>query len=94
MKRAKAMAGKEESGEGEESGRVMKFGEKLETLDEILRRMEEEKLPLDEALLVFERGVALIRELQEFLEKAEQKVTLLARDGGEVPFKKISPETD
>jgi exodeoxyribonuclease VII small subunit len=64
----------------------MNFGEKLEDLDEILRQLEEGELPLDEALSVFERGVALIREAREFLEKAEQKVTLLTQEGEEVPF--------
>jgi exodeoxyribonuclease VII small subunit len=64
----------------------MNFGETLENLDEILRQLEEGKLPLDEALSVFERGVALVREAREFLEKAEQKVTLLTREGEEIPF--------
>ena len=66
----------------------MNFGENLERLDEILRRLEEEALPLDEALAVFERGVALLRESRAFLDEAEQKVTLLTEDGGEVPFKR------
>jgi exodeoxyribonuclease VII small subunit len=64
----------------------MNFSEKLDKLDEILRQLEEGKLPLDEALSVFERGVALVREAREFLEKAEQKVTLLTQEGEEVPF--------
>jgi exodeoxyribonuclease VII small subunit len=64
----------------------MNFSEKLENLDEILRQLEEEKLPLDEALAVFERGIALVREAREFLEKADQKVTLLTQEGEEIPF--------
>ena len=64
----------------------MNFSEKLENLDEIVRQLEEGKLPLDEALSVFERGVALVREAREFLEKAEQKVTLLTQEGKEIPF--------
>ncbi|MDR2174732.1 MAG: exodeoxyribonuclease VII small subunit [Synergistaceae bacterium] len=64
----------------------MNFGEKLENLDGILRQMEEGRLPLDEALSVFERGVALVREAREFLEQAEQKVTLLTQEGEEIPF--------
>jgi exodeoxyribonuclease VII small subunit len=64
----------------------MNFSEKLESLDEILRQLEEGKFSLDEALAVFERGITLVREAREFLEKAEQKVTLLTQDGEEVPF--------
>jgi exodeoxyribonuclease VII small subunit len=62
------------------------FGEKLESVDGILRQLEEGKLSLDEALQVFERGISLVREAREFLEKAEQKVTLLTQEGKEVPF--------
>ena len=68
----------------------MNFSEKLENLDEILRLLEEGKLPLDEALQVFERGVMLVREARAFLEEAEQKVTLLTQDGEEVPFERGS----
>jgi exodeoxyribonuclease VII small subunit len=64
----------------------MNFSEKLENLDEILRQLEEGNLPLDEALAVFERGIALVREARDFLEKAEQKVTLLTQEGEEIPF--------
>lgn len=63
----------------------MSFGDNLERLDEILRRLESEPMPLDEALEVFERGVFLVRESQGILERAEQRVTLLTR-AGEEPF--------
>ena len=63
----------------------MSFGDNLERLDEILRRLESEPMPLDEALEVFERGVSLVRESQGILERAEQRVTLLTR-AGEEPF--------
>jgi exodeoxyribonuclease VII small subunit len=64
----------------------VKFDKNLEQLDEILRQLEEGTLPLDEALSVFERGVALVRESQKFLDEAQQKVTLLTQDDKEVPF--------
>ena len=63
----------------------MSFGDNLERLDEILRRLQSEPMPLDEALEVFERGVSLVRESQGILERAEQRVTLLTR-AGEEPF--------
>lgn len=68
----------------------MNFDENLEQLDEILRQLEEGRLPLDEALSLFERGVGLVRESQKFLEKAQQKVTLLTQDDEEVPFVRAS----
>ena len=68
----------------------MNFGENLKQLDAVLKQLEEGNLPLDEALKVFERGVALVREGRDFLTQAEQKVTLLTRDGEEVPFERSS----
>ncbi|MDR1731011.1 MAG: exodeoxyribonuclease VII small subunit [Synergistaceae bacterium] len=64
----------------------MNFGENLEHLDEILKRLEEGKLSLDESLEVFEKGILLIRESRDFLALAEQKATILTRDGEEIPF--------
>ena len=68
----------------------MDFAEKLENLDKVLKLLEDGKLPLDEALQVFERGVKLVREARNFLEEAEQKVTLLTQDGQEIPFRRDS----
>jgi exodeoxyribonuclease VII small subunit len=62
------------------------FDKNLRQLDEMLARLEEGKLPLEEALSIFERGVTLVRESREFLDKAEQRVTLLTKDGEEAPF--------
>lgn len=70
----------------------MNFSENLEQLDAVLKQLEEGKLPLDEALKVFERGVSLVRESRDFLAQAEQKVTLLTRDGEEVPFERPSEQ--
>ena len=66
----------------------MDFSENLERLDAVLKQLEEGKLPLDEALKVFEQGVALVRESRDFLARAEQKVTLLTREGDEIPFER------
>jgi exodeoxyribonuclease VII small subunit len=74
--------------EGAGKNRKMSFSEKLERLDGALRQLEEGKLSLDEALSVFEQGTALVREAQEFLNEAEQRVTLLTREGEEVPFER------
>ena len=69
--------------EGWEGKGPMSFGDNLERLDEVLRRLESEPMPLDEALEVFERGVSLVRESRRILERAEQRVAILARDGEE-----------
>lgn len=56
----------------------MNFTEKLEELEQILKRVENPKITLEDALADFEKGVALIRECREYLESAKQKVTELS----------------
>jgi len=58
----------------------MNFTEKLEELEEILKRVENPKTTLENALADFEKGVALIRECKEYIETAKQKVTELSED--------------
>lgn len=55
----------------------MSFSDDLEHLKNIVRRLEESSLPLEEALIDFERGVSLVRRCQRFLSEAEQKITVL-----------------
>ena len=65
------------------------FEEALAELEGLVERLERGDLPLDEALKVFERGVALTRHCQSSLQAAQQKVEILLRKGGEtqpVPF--------
>ena len=61
----------------------MKFGEKLERLDEILLKLEQEKIPLEDALSLFENGITLIRDCRSILKEVEQKISLLINDDGE-----------
>jgi len=50
------------------------FGEQLERLEAIVRRLEAEDLDLDEALKLFEEGVERLRLAREQLTQAELKV--------------------
>lgn len=50
------------------------FGQDLERLEEIVRRLEAQDLDLDEALRLFEEGVQRLRGARERLAGAEQKV--------------------
>lgn len=68
----------------------MLFREKMDKIDLIVKRLEKEQLALEEALLLFEEGIGLIRECQSFLKETEQKVTILSATGEEVHF----PGTD
>jgi exodeoxyribonuclease VII small subunit len=57
----------------------MDFEKRLGRLEEIVGKMEEGELSLDESLKLFEEGVKLSRECNSQLEQAEQKVKLLMK---------------
>lgn len=58
------------------------FEKALAELEQIVERMEQGELSLDESLKQFERGIALTRNCQAALQQAEQKVELLLRKNG------------
>lgn len=63
------------------------FEKALTELEQIVERMEQGELSLDESLKQFERGIALTRSCQSALQQAEQKVEILLRkSGGAEPF--------
>ena len=59
------------------------FEEALADLNETVKLMESGDLSLDDSLISFEKGIALVRECQQSLDKAEQKVEkLIATQNG------------
>jgi exodeoxyribonuclease VII small subunit len=60
------------------------FEQALTELEALTERLERGDLPLDEALKLFERGVALTRHCQSSLQAAQQKVEILLKRGGEL----------
>ena len=62
---------------------VKTFEQNMERLDEIVRRLEDGGLPLDEGMKLFEEGAKLTLQLNKQLDAAEQKVRLMteAPDG-------------
>lgn len=62
------------------------FEQRLQELETLVKRLEEGQLPLEESLDLFERGIALSKDLQSSLEAAQSRVTRLLEDGREVPL--------
>jgi len=58
----------------------MKFEKALKELEDIVEKMEQGSLALDESLTLFERGVKLARFLRSELELAEKKIELLLEE--------------
>lgn len=53
------------------------FEAALAELESIVREMEAGKLPLEQSLMAFERGTALLKHCQDALAVAEQKLQVL-----------------
>ena len=53
------------------------FEQNMERLDEIVRKLEDGGLPLDQGMKLFEEGTKLMLQLNKQLDAAEQKVVLL-----------------
>lgn len=52
----------------------MSFEEKMNRLDEIVGKVENSVLPLEESLKLYQEGTTLIKELQSALDDAEKKI--------------------
>ena len=60
-----------------QTNQVADFEKSLDELEQLVGRMEQGELSLDESLQSFERGIALYRNCQTALEQAELRVKLL-----------------
>ncbi len=57
-----------------------RFEDELRDLEEIVNRIDSGELTLEESISAFERGVALVKALNQKLDEVERKVELLTRD--------------
>ncbi len=68
------------------------FEEQLAELEEIVRRLEQGRVSLDESLSLFERGVKLTKSCQKILDTAEKRVKILVSEDGEIVEKDFANE--
>jgi exodeoxyribonuclease VII small subunit len=68
------------------------FEASMRALEELVERLEQGDLPLEESLAAFERGVMLTRACQTALKEAEQKVEILLKKAGEPAIEDFTPE--
>ena len=59
------------------------FEESLNALEEIAQRLERGDVPLEEALAAFQEGMALSKQCQDTLEKAEKTLTKMMTENNE-----------
>ncbi len=72
-----------------------RFEDQLGKLEEIVARLEDESVGLEEALELFENGMDLSRRCRERLEAVEQRVTqLLADDESDIEAEDEDEESE
>ncbi|WP_088006376.1 exodeoxyribonuclease VII small subunit [Indiicoccus explosivorum] len=62
------------------------FNEAMEQLEDIVRRLENGDVPLEESLKLYQRGMELSKVCHDKLQHAEKQLVTMMEDGGEVPF--------
>ncbi len=69
------------------SEKELKFDESLKALEEIVEKLEEGDIPLEEALDRFQEGITLSRDLKKKLQNAEDVLAkIVTEDGSEEVF--------
>lgn len=76
----------------EKDQKPVDFETAMRDLEEIVARLEQGDLALEESLAAFERGVMLTRTCQVALKEAEQKVEILLKKAGESVPEPFEPE--
>lgn len=71
--------------------KVKNFEKAMKELEDLVAKLEQGELTLEESLHLFEQGIKLSRSCSKMLDDAEQKVNILVKDkNGEIikqPFK-------
>ena len=62
--------------------RTKTYGELMAELDEIMARLQDEGLDVDDAVGLYEQGLKLTTQLTEYLVDSENKLTVLKKQNG------------
>ena len=68
----------------EKKEKELSFEESLEQLEEIVKKLEVGDVPLDDAIADFNKAMKLSKTCDEKLKSAEEAITKLVKENGEV----------
>ena len=71
-----------------------KFEECLQRLEKIVDQLEKGEIPLEQALKLFEEGIALSNNCRNELADAEGKVEILLKQNGKLQAQSFEPVAD
>ena len=72
----------------------MNLEQSLKELEEIVAKLEDNTINLDESIELFEKGIKLSRQCQKVLDSAEKKVSVLIKDENGSIIKKNYEESE
>jgi len=81
-------------GPAQEPRENLSFEQILAQLSQVVERLEAGEIPLEQALLTFEQGVALSRLGAKRLDEAERRIEILLREDQELVLKPMPQERD
>ncbi|AFK86930.1 MULTISPECIES: exodeoxyribonuclease VII small subunit [Thermoanaerobacterium] len=64
----------------------MDFEESMDKLDDIVKKLEDGNLSLEESFKLFKEGLELSQKLNKALNDIEGKITMLINENEEIPF--------
>jgi len=70
------------------------FEDAMQSLEDIVKCMEGGDLPLESALAEFEKGIELVKNCEQKLKQAEQKVSILMGSGEQAELSAFNTEDD
>ena len=70
------------------------FERSLEQLEQLVERMEEGELSLEDSLTHYEQGIRLGRMCQQALDEAEQRIQVLAEKDGQAELSLFETDDD
>ena len=75
---------------------AMNYEQAQARLEQIIRAMENDKLPLEQSLALYEEGVAIVRRLSAELDSAERRIKILQQNaqGEIVAFDFVTEDSD
>jgi exodeoxyribonuclease VII small subunit len=76
----------------EQQAQPASFEASLDELEKVVKELESGELPLERALELFERGMALSGACRKQLEEAETRVEILLKKAGKIQAEAFRPE--
>jgi exodeoxyribonuclease VII small subunit len=73
---------------------MAKFEEQLTELELVVEKLERGELPLDESMVLFERGIGLSKACKTYLDAAEGRIQVLKGDGTGVTELAVADRSD